>query len=147
MVRDRGESGGTVGAVTKARVLAVVAALVVVAAACGNSGAPTSYDDNRADFEIPELDIREENVGQAERNYRSGCWEVGKEHPERLDERLREEANLAAVCKCSFDRIKDELTFEEFKELDDDLRSDINAGFPEEVELILRQCIRDLSGV
>ena len=118
-----------------------MAALCLVAAACGNSGAPTSYEDNPADFEIPELNIKEEDVGQAERNYRTGCWEVGKEHPERLDERLRVESNLADVCKCSFDRIKDELTFEEFKELDDEMRSDINAGFPEEVELILRQCI------
>ncbi|MDE0117701.1 MAG: hypothetical protein OXT07_13935 [bacterium] len=132
---------------TKPRLLAVMAALFLLVAACGSSGAPTSYTDNPADFEIPELGILEENVGQAERNYRTGCWEAGKEQPERLDERLREEANLAAVCKCGFDRIRDELTFDEFKELDDDLRSNINTGFPEEVDLILRQCIRDLSGV
>ena len=136
MVRDRGESGDTVGPVTRARLLAAVAALVLVAAACGNSGAPTSWDDNAAEYKGVA------DVGQPERNFRDGCEEEGKDD---LDAQVRE--NLADVCKCGFDGIREALTFEEFKELDDDLRSNINADLTEEVSQIMRQCILEESGL
>ena len=121
---------------TKARLLVVVAALCFVAAACGNSGAPTSYEDNPADYR------GESDVGQAERNFRDGCEEAGLDD---LDEQVQE--NLADVCKCGFDEIRDKLSFEEFKELDDDLRSNINADLTEEVGLIMRRCILEESGL
>lgn len=136
MVRDRRESGSTVGAVTKVRLLAVLAALFLVAAACGNSGAPISYDDNPDDYR------GEPNVGQAERNFRDGCEEAGLDD---LDQQVQE--NLADVCECGFDKIRETLTFDEFKELDDDLRSNINADLTEEVNLIMRQCILEESGL
>ncbi len=136
MVRDFGESSDTVGPVRRARLLAVVAALLLVAAACGNSGAPTSWDDNAADYK------GEPNVGQPERNFRDGCEEAGQDD---LDEQVRE--NLGDVCECGFDRIRESLTFEEFKELDDDLRSDINADLTQEVSQIMRQCILEESGL
>ena len=136
MVRDFRESSDTVGPVTKARLLAVLAALLLVAAACGNSGAPTSWDDNAADYK------GEPNVGQPERNFRDGCEEAGQDD---LDEQVRE--NLVDVCECGFDRIRESLTFEEFKELDDDLRSDINADLTQEVSQIMRQCILEESGL
>ncbi|WP_419926131.1 hypothetical protein [Candidatus Poriferisocius sp.] len=120
----------------RARLLAVVVALILVAAACGNSGAPTSYADNPADYR------GEPDVGQAERNFRDGCEEAGRND---LDEQVR--ANLAEVCKCGFDKIRDALTFEEFKELDDDLRSNINADLTEQVNLIMRRCILEESGI
>ncbi|MCY3575997.1 MAG: hypothetical protein OXH53_01660 [bacterium] len=121
---------------TKARLIAVLAAVFLVAAACGSSGAPTSYSDNPADYK------GEPNVGQAERNFRDGCEEAGLDD---LDQQVQQ--NLADVCKCGFDQIKDALTFEEFKGLDDDLRSDINAGLTEEVNQIMRQCILEESGL
>ncbi len=127
---------------TKARLLAVVAALLLVAAACGNSGAPTFYDDNAADYQFDDNSPVEPNVGQPERNFRDGCKEAGRDD---LDEQVR--ANLADVCKCGFDKIRDALTFEEFKQLDDDLRSNINADLTEEVSLIMRQCILEKSGI
>lgn len=156
MVRDRGEGGDTVGAVTKARLKqgdapaalskirigAVVAALVLVAAACGSSGAPTSYDDNADDYQFDEDSAVESNVGQAERNFRDGCKDAGEDD---LDQQVQD--NLADVCKCGFDKIREALTFEEFKQLDDDLRSDINADLTEEVSLIMRQCILEESGI
>ena len=120
----------------KARLLAVVAALFLVAAACGNSGAPTSYDDNPDDYK------GEANVGQAERNFRDGCEEAGMDD---LDQQVQE--NLADVCECGFDRIREALTFEQFKELDDDLRSNINADLNEDVNQIMRQCILEESGL
>ena len=127
---------------TKARLLAVVAALLLVAAACGNSGAPTFYDDNAADYQFDDNSPVEPNVGQPERNFRDGCKEAGRDD---LDEQVR--ANLADVCKCGFDKIRDALTFEEFKQLDDNLRSNINADLTEEVSLIMRQCILEKSGI
>ena len=150
MVRDFGESSDTVGPVrsarskqgeafvsmSKLRIAAVVAALLLVVAACGNSGAPTSWGDNPADYR------GEANVGQPERNFRDGCEEAGQED---LDEQVRE--NLADVCQCSFDRIRESLAFEEFKELDDDLRSDINTDLTQEVSQIMRQCILEESGL
>ncbi len=146
MVRDFDGSGDTVGPVTKTRLLAIVAALILVAAACGSSGAPTSWDDNAEDYcpsggEPCESDV-EPNVGQPERNFRDGCREAGKDD---LDQQVQ--ANLDDVCKCGFDRIRDSLTFEQFKELDDDLRSNINADLTEEVSQIMRQCILEESGL
>ncbi|MCQ3809609.1 MAG: hypothetical protein KTV68_03550 [Acidimicrobiia bacterium] len=119
---------------TKARLLAVVAALFLVAAACGNSGAPTSYTDNPADYR------GEPNVGQAERNFRDGCEEAGLDD---LDQQVQQ--NLADVCECGFDSIRATLNFEEFKQLDDDLRSNINADLTEEVNAIMRRCILEES--
>ena len=142
MVRDREEGSDTVGAVTKARMLAVVAALLLVAAACGNSGAPTSYDDNADDYQFDDNSAVEPNVGQAERNFRDGCKEAGQDD---LDAQVRN--NLADVCKCGYDKIEEALTFEEFKQLDDDLRSNINADLTEEVSLIMRRCILEESGL
>jgi len=114
--------------------LAVVAALFLVAAACGNSGAPTSYTDNPADYR------GEPNVGQAERNFRDGCEEAGLDD---LDQQVQQ--NLADVCECGFDSIRATLNFEEFKQLDDDLRSNINADLTEEVNAIMRRCILEES--
>lgn len=136
MVRDQQEPGDTVGAVKRVRLLAVAAVLFLAAAACGNSGAPTSYADNPADYR------GETNVGQAERNFRDGCEKAGVEDG---GEQVRQ--NLDDVCKCGFDKIRETLTFEDFKELDDDLRSDINANLTEEVSLIMRQCILEESGL
>lgn len=136
MVREFKGTDGTVEPVKMARLLAVVAAVFLVAAACGSSGAPTSWEDNPADYR------GEPNVGQPERNFRDGCEEEGKDD---LDEQVRE--NLADVCKCGFDRIRDALTFDEFKQLDDDLRSNINADLTEEVNQIMRQCILEESGL
>ncbi len=126
----------------RTRLLAIVAALILIATACGNSGAPTFYDDNAADYQFDANSPVEPNVGQPERNFRDGCREAGRDD---LDEQVR--ANLADVCKCGFDRIREALTFDEFKQLDDDLRSDINADLTEEVSLIMRQCILEESGI
>ena len=136
MVRESKGEADTVGPVRKARLAAVVAAVCMFASACGNSGAPTSYSDNPADYKgVP-------NVGQAERNFRDGCEDAGKED---LDQRVQE--NLSDVCKCGFDRIRENLTFDEFKDLDDDLRSDINADLTEDVNQIMRGCILEESGL
>ena len=86
-------------------------AIMLVAASCGGSGAPTSFDP--------------EDGGETVReNFTEGC-EVAVE-----DSQLA--ANANEVCQCTYDRIvrnsatSDGITFEDFDEVDDDLREDIN---------------------
>ncbi|WP_419919761.1 hypothetical protein [Candidatus Poriferisocius sp.] len=137
MVRDRVEWGNTVGTVRNGRLLVVVTLLLLVLAACANSGAPTTYEDNPAEYQ------GEPDVGQAERNFRDGCEESGRDD---LSDDVKQ--NLADVCKCSFDAIKDEFpNFEDFKKLDDDLRSNINTRLPESVKTKIGQCIKDEAGI
>ncbi len=143
MVRDLWLQGGTVGPVTKGRLLGVLVVLVLVAAGCGNSGAPTSYTDNAAEYCPGDGELCEPNVGQAERNFRDGCWESGQDN---VEERIQRD--LASVCKCVFDQVRVELDFEEFKDIDDDMRGDINAHRDNDViGSIVRQCILDITGV
>ncbi len=142
MVRAPPERDDSFGTVTKGFLSAVLAALLVILAGCANSGAPTSYDDNLADYQFDENSEVETGVGQPERNFREGCKESGRDN---IDEQVK--TNLAKVCKCSFDKIKETKSFEEFKQLDKDLRSNINAALPEDVERVMRQCIREKSGL
>lgn len=142
MVREFGGSGDTVVPVKKTRLLAIVVALILVAAACGSSGAPTSWGDNKEDYCPAGRESCESQVGQPERNFRDGCREAGEDD---IDQQVQ--ANLDDVCKCGFDKIRDSLSFEQFKELDDDLRSNINGDLPEEVSRIMHQCILEESGL
>lgn len=119
----------------KRRLVALLAVLAFLVVACGNSGAPTSYVDNPAEYK------GEPNVGQAERNYRDGCEESGQDN---LDARVQ--ANIVEVCECAFEGIRMTLSFEEFIEIDDDYRSDINADVNAAVDRIVRQCILDEAG-
>ena len=87
------------------------AAVMLVAASCGGSGAPTSFAP--------------EDGGETVReNFTEGC-EVAVE-----DSQLAADAN--DVCQCTYDRIvrnsatSDGITFEDFDEVDNDLRGDIN---------------------
>ena len=91
--------------------LCAAVAIVLVAASCGGSGAPTGF--------------AEEDGGDTVReNFIEGC-EVAAE-----DSQLA--ANANTICECTYDRIvrnsatSDGVTFEDFDEIDDDLREDIN---------------------
>ena len=89
----------------------VAAAVILVAASCGGSGAPTSFE-------------REDGGETVRKNFTEGCT-VAVE-----DSQLAADAN--DVCKCTYDEIflnrntSDGITFEDFDEVDDDLRRDIN---------------------
>ena len=91
--------------------LCAAAAVMLVAASCGGSGAPTSFE-------------REDGGETVEANFTEGC-EVAVE-----DSDLAADAN--DVCKCTYDEIvrntntSDGITFEDFDEVDNDLRRDIN---------------------
>ena len=86
-------------------------AIILVAASCGGSGAPTSFAP--------------EDGGETVReNFTEGC-EVAVE-----DSQLA--ANANTVCQCTYDRIvrnsatSDGITFKDFDEVDNDLRGNIN---------------------
>ena len=86
-------------------------AIILVAASCGGSGAPTSFAP--------------EDGGETVReNFTEGCT-VAVE-----DSQLA--ANANDVCQCTYDRIvlnsatSDGITFEDFDEVDNDLRGNIN---------------------
>lgn len=86
-------------------------AIILVAASCGGSGAPTSF-------------AQEDGGDTVRENFTEGC-EVAVE-----DSQLADNAN--AVCQCTYDKIvrdsatSDGVTFEDFDEVDDNLREDIN---------------------
>ena len=87
-------------------------AIVLVAASCGGSGAPTGF--------------AEEDGGDTVReNFIEGC-EVAVED----NTQLADDANT--ICECTYDRIvrnsatSDGITFEDFDAVDDNLREDIN---------------------
>lgn len=127
---------GSVGVMITTRLLAMLSLFVLLVAACANSGAPTSYDDNPADYK------GELQVGQAERNYRDGCEQSGDDD---IEQQVKD--NIVGVCKCAFDGIRETLTFEEFKKIDKDLRSNINADLSDEVRQIVRACILSEAGL
>ena len=77
---------------------ACVATLVLLAA-CGNSGEPTSYDDT------------------VEENFMRGC-EVAAE----ADSSISPVA--PKYCACAYERLVTEISFEDFKKLDDDVKDD-----------------------
>ena len=89
---------------TTNRALAILLALVALAllmAGCGDSGEPEEYN------------------ATVEENYVKGC-ELA------IDESTRLTATKNDVCKCAYEEIKANITFEEFKRVDDKLRENIN---------------------
>lgn len=87
-------------------------AVMLVAAGCGGSGAPTGFDPEDGGETVKE-------------NFIEGCEVSVKD-----DTRLADDANR--ICKCTYDKIyanrnnSEGITFEQFDEVDDDLREDIN---------------------
>lgn len=87
-------------------------AVMLVAAGCGGSGAPTGFDD-------------EDGGATVRQNFIEGCEVAVEENPQLADDANR-------VCRCTYDKIVREsptsegITFEQFDEVDDDLREDIS---------------------
>ncbi len=117
----------------------VAIAVMLIAASCGGSGAPTGFS--------------EEDGGDTVRdNFIKGCEVAVKD-----DNRLASRA--VAICQCTYDMIvrdsltSDGVTFEEFDRVDDDLRENINRlrdPTPDRVitkiREYMRDCIADRSG-
>ena len=83
------------------RPLGCLLLLALLAAACGTSGAPEEYDET------------------TQKNYVDGCQVALDEDPQA--------APANEVCACAYDEIVRTIPFEDFKELDDELRNDVDA--------------------
>ena len=110
----------------------MVAAVVVVAAACSSPGNPISFTDQAA--------LSDDGLSTVERNWLEGCQPA-------LEEELADEA--IRVCECSFDRIANEIPFDVFVAADELLRDNpaalaeatsTNAGANQIVDIV-RGCI------
>ena len=77
----------------------VCAAAVLLLAACGSSGEPTSYDDT------------------VETNFTSGCEKAAE-----ADHAISPAAKQ--YCACAYSRLVAEISFDDFKKLDDDVSDD-----------------------
>ncbi len=97
---------------------ALAVAVVIVASACTPSGAPDDYD------------------ATTEENFIEACEANGAEQA----------TDVAAVCRCSYDRIVAQIPFEDFESFDEELRDDINAQFDDQISAIVAGCIRESAG-
>ncbi len=91
---------------SRLQLLAACAAIALLVSACVNTGEPTSYDDT------------------VEENFFNGC-EIAAE----ADPAIRPVAQR--YCACAWNRLITEIDFDDFKNLDDDIREDpdrITAG-------------------
>ena len=79
----------------------VCAAAVVLLAACGSSGEPTSYTD----------------TDTVETNFTNGCEKAAEADPA-----IRPAAEQ--YCACAYSRLVTEISFDDFKQLDDDVKDD-----------------------
>jgi hypothetical protein len=105
------------------RILLPVLGIALLAVACGTSGAPEEYDSTTRD------------------NYIDGCQVALDEDPQA--------APANEVCACAYAEIVRTIPFEDFKELDDDLRNDVTAiaetQTGRDVTVIVSDCIRQVS--
>ena len=79
--------------------LASCAAVALLLAACFDEGGPTSFDDT------------------VETNFMSGCELAAEADPLISPVAPR-------YCACAYDRVRTEISFEEFEQLDDDVKDD-----------------------
>lgn len=112
----------------------MLAVVVVIAVGCSSSGFPESYED--------QVDA-ESGLSNVALNWRDGC------EPS-LNEELAD--NAASICECSFNRIKTQIIFEDFTEVNgrfednpeilNDLASSGNATAAQIVDII-KTCIAE----
>lgn len=113
-------------------------AVMLLAAGCGGSGAPTGFDS-------------EDGGDTVRENFIEGCEVSVKD-----DTRLADDANR--ICVCTYDKIfvnrdtSEGITFEQFDGVDDDLREDItklseptNDSVISKIREYIRDCITENS--
>ena len=100
-----------------------VLALLLLAAGCGNSGAPTAYDIT------------------VQTNYINACSEQAER-----DRIVRRAEDFEGVCGCAYARISAPnggIPFEQFRELDDKVRGNPSQINEDETGLLIRQILTE----
>lgn len=104
--------------------------LAGVAAGCGNSAEPTSFNDQ----------VQGRNV--VEHNYVEACKNQAAQ------DRIARVSDISRICECAWARVEAEITFEDFRELDSRLRGDpsrIDEGTGLVLKQIMAACINQFN--
>lgn len=89
-----------------AGIVLAVAVFVIVASGCGSSADPTSWEEA-------------EETGKVKENFMNSCK---LSYAGTTDDVLKDSTYAERLCECSYDGLRSELQFEEFKALDESLR-------------------------
>ena len=100
----------------------LIVALVVLAAGCGNSADPDTWEEAEQDDRFATGEFSAESA--VEHNFMESCMEANTEN--------LTEAEARVLCGCSFDGLRTQLTLDEFRSLDGALRSTPNPSDLEE---------------
>ena len=103
------------------RIHSLLIVLVLVATACAGSGEPDDYDTQTID-----VDGRE--VSLIEHNFVNSCVEANSGAPDIGDP--------AEFCECAYLTIKNEVSFEQFRDWDDAIRDDVENPPPELARIV-----------
>jgi len=102
---------------------ALALSLALVLAGCGSSNDPATWEEA-------------EETGDVERNYLAACVKANTEAEG--DDRMSDD-EAERYCQCTFEEVREGMMFEEFEQLDDDLRSDSEA-LPADVRAMFEGC-------
>ena len=125
----------------------LAAAVVLVVAGCGTSADPDTWDEAEEDARFVEMElesapgVKSESKSAVEHNFMESCIEANSGN--------LIEGEALVLCRCSFNGLRGQLTLQEFKSLDKELRESPNPSDledePEDLwddtaEDILRAC-------
>ena len=125
----------------------LAAAVVLVVAGCGTSADPDTWDEAEEDARFVEMElesapgVKSESKSAVEHNFMESCMEANS--------RDLIEGEALVLCRCSFNGLRGQLTLQEFKSLDKELRESPNPSDLEDepedfwddtAEDILRAC-------
>lgn len=105
---------------------ALVVALALVVAGCSESNDPETWEDAEAQDGFP-----------VRTNFLDACTEAN------AGEQGLSEDEAPAFCECAFTELREQLTFEEFDALDDDLRAD-NETVPTTLQTVVDGCLEQV---
>ena len=115
---------------TRSRLALLIAVVALALTACGSSNDPATWDEAVADG-TSDTDYPVRN------NFIDACETANTDEGMSADQ-------ASSYCECTFEGLMTNLDFEEFKQLDDDLRSDPESPLPDSVTEIFETC-RDTS--
>ena len=102
---------------------AVVLSLAVLLAGCAQGNDPDTWETAEAQDGFP-----------VKANFIDACEKAN------TDADGMSASQATSFCECAFGEVRESLTFEEFKQLDDDLRADAESDVPQSFEELVSGC-------